>query len=350
MKKMLAILMILALCLSLMTGCGLVGRLLGGEDEGSSKKGATEAAAEIEPGRYQATYCAIDGKEYDCSEDALIIEADGTGTLEFEGEEYALDWEASGSSFSFVDEEGSTFEGTVSGSVIEGVLDGMDYIFEKESAGSKSSGSKSAAEDEAEVPAAGDFEPVSGTIGDYEITVVGAELFKDTEDKDGIRVYWDFTNGSDETIYPSSDLTVYMEQEGFELNSTYCSYEDDVPEYGNNYLEVRPGVTIRCISEYSCKAEGDLVTFTLSNWYDDDESISVDFDPTALPGRPAEDLAIEPIADPTWTNAMSDEGDVGDAHVFIDTAEIVAGWDEGEQIIRVYFDYTNNGEEAASLW
>jgi len=60
------------------------------------------------------------------------------------------------------------------------------------------------------------------------------------------------------------DLEILAEQEGFELNTTMDSAADDVPEYGNDWLCVRPGVTIRCIEEYSYKEGGDLVTVTFT--------------------------------------------------------------------------------------
>lgn len=90
-----------------------------------------EAAAELAEGTYLATGCVIDGEEYSCDEDWLVIEADGKGVLVFEGEEYAMEWETEGDSFSFVDEDGSTFEGTYAEGVIEGSLDGnIEYVFE----------------------------------------------------------------------------------------------------------------------------------------------------------------------------------------------------------------------------
>ena len=195
------------------------------------------------------------------------------------------------------------------------------------------------------------FEPVSATIGGYDVTVVGAELFTDTEDKDGIRVYWDFTNTSDETTYPYRNLSVQMEQEGFELNTTYVYYEDDVPEYGNDSLDLRPGISIRCISEYNCKANGEEISFTIYDWYDEDDALTVEFDPKNLPGRPEQELKMETVSDPVWTESLEAEGYVGeDAYVVIDTAEVVDGWDSGEEVIRVYFEFTNESEEAASMW
>jgi len=349
MKKTLAILLALAMMLCLLAGCGEDKE----ESGGSSKKGGAETV-EIETGKYPAVSCFSDGEEYICDEDWLVIEEGGSGTLVFEGEEYAMDWELDGSEFTFEDEEGSTFVGTYEDGVIEGVLDeNLEYVFEREGTGSKKGAApaeEEPAEEPEEEPEAAGFEPVSGTLAGFEVTIVGAELFEDIDDKDAIRVYWDFTNTSDETVSPMSDLSVALEQEGFELTSTYDSSEDDVPEYGNSWLEVRPGVTIRCISEYSCKAAGEAIAFTIYDWYDEEDALTAEFDPANMPGRPAEDWVAETIDDPQWVADMSDGGDVGDAYVFIESAEVVPGWSDGEEVIRVYFEYTNNAEEAENMW
>lgn len=347
MKKTFAILLVLAMVFGLLAGCGGSDK----EDTGT-KKGATETKVEpetetVEPGKYQAIYCAIDGEAYDCDQDWLEIEADGVGVLVFEGENYSMEWEYSNNLFTFEDEDGSTFVGSYVEGTIAGILDGdIEYVFEKESAGGK----KPAAAQPAE-PEEDGFEPVSATLGGYEVSVVGAELFTDTDDKDAIRIYWDFTNTSEESTYAYCDLSVMMEQEGFELTSTYAYFEDDVPEYGNDTLDLRPGVSIRCISEYNCKADGEPISFTIYDWYDEDDALTVEFDPKNLPGRPEKDLEIEPVSDPAWTEGMEMEGYVGeDAYVVIEDCEVVPGWDSGEEVIRVYFTFTNEYDEAASMW
>ncbi len=348
MKKTFAILLVLAMVFGLLAGCGGSDK----EDTGTTKKGATETKVEpetetVEPGKYQAIYCAIDGEAYDCDQDWLEIEADGVGVLVFEGENYSMEWEYSNNLFTFEDEDGSTFVGSYVEGTIAGILDGdIEYVFEKESAGGK----KPAAAQPAE-PEEDGFEPVSATLGGYEVSVVGAELFTDTDDKDAIRIYWDFTNTSEESTYAYCDLSVMMEQEGFELTSTYAYFEDDVPEYGNDTLDLRPGVSIRCISEYNCKADGEPISFTIYDWYDEDDALTVEFDPKNLPGRPEKDLEIEPVSDPAWTEGMEMEGYVGeDAYVVIEDYEVVPGWDSGEEVIRVYFTFTNEYDEAASMW
>ena len=171
MKRVLSVLAALAVMVFLLTGCGLVaGQVLSGvleetvtskltdsgEETGASKvpnsgektahskatdageetghsKG-TDSALTLTPGVYPATSCVMDGEEYGCDKDWLVIEAGGEGVLVFEGQEYAMTWELSGSEFFFEDEEGSTFEGTwTADGVIQGVLDDkIEYIFQPE--------------------------------------------------------------------------------------------------------------------------------------------------------------------------------------------------------------------------
>lgn len=336
MKRTFALILALAMVFCLMAGCGS-----DNADTGSSKKGAAETVT-VEAGKYLAVSCVIDGEEYACDSDWLVIEEGGSGALVFEGEEYSMDWTLSGSTFSFEDQDGSTFEGTYADGVIEGVLDGnMEYTFELEGGAKKG-------EAEAEPAAESGFTPVSGSLAGCDVTIVGAELFTDGDDKDAIRVYWDVTNNSDETITPNWDIYTLVEQEGFEMDTTYTW--DDVPEYGNDSRDIQPGVTIRCISEYNCKADGDVITVTLYDYYNEDDKVVAEFDPANLPGRPAEDWVATPITEPTWVEGLPTEGPVGEGYVVIDHAEIVPSYDEGEEVVRVYFQFTNEGEEETTMW
>lgn len=340
MKKALALILALAMVFCLMAGCGS-----DKEDTGSSKKGAAETATvTMEPGKYLAVSCKDeDGEEYVCDEDWIVIEEDGAGVIVFNGEEYGMEWTLSGDDFSFEDVDGDTFEGTYADGTIEGWYGGVyEYVFELEG------GAAPAKKGETESAAESGFTPVSGSLAGCDVTIVGAELFTDGDDKDAIRVYWDVTNNNDETITPSWDIETLVEQEGFEMDTTYTW--DDVPEYGNDSRDIQPGVTIRCISEYNCKADGDVITVTLYDYYNEDDKVVAEFDPANLPGRPAEDWVATPITEPTWVEGLPAEGPVGEGYVVIDHAEIVPSYDEGEEVVRVYFQYTNEGEEETTMW
>lgn len=82
-------------------------------------------------GDYYAFSCKDDqGNELTLDDEKLHINADGTGTFEIAGEQYALDWELKGNQFTFVDEDGDTFNGSYYNGMISGTYyDNMSYMF-----------------------------------------------------------------------------------------------------------------------------------------------------------------------------------------------------------------------------
>ncbi len=195
-----------------------------------------------------------------------------------------------------------------------------------------------------DVPVAG-ADLVSGYVDDYFIAIVGAETVMDDDDKESIRIYYDFTNESDESTSVSMALSTRLEQDGIENDTAYI-YDDAVPESDNKYLDIRPGCTIRVAEEFVLTTTGNDVTFTIYDWLDDDEELTATFTPGSLPGAPSTDFEITPVADPNWLAGLSDKGDVDDYYVAIGDAELTEDWD-GEQAVRIYFDFTNNSGEDA---
>lgn len=189
----------------------------------------------------------------------------------------------------------------------------------------------------------------SGSWDGCTVAIVGAEAFKDADGADAVRVYFDFTNTSDETTYAAGEIYYSFMQDGVELESTYAAYDKEVAEDDNDYLNVRPGVTIRCVAEYSMNLDGGPVVVSLSNYWNEAENATVELQPQNLPGRPSSPLPVVPITDPQWLAGWSTEGKCDTAYVSINKAEIVDSYD-GKKLLRVYFSYTNNGTEASSLW
>ncbi len=187
-----------------------------------------------------------------------------------------------------------------------------------------------------------DFSPVSGDVGEFHVEVVAAEQFEDIDGYDAIRIYYDFTNNSAETASAWDSLTVSVVQEGYRAISTCDNFEDDVPEYGNDGMQVRPGCTLRCIAEYSLNPEGGSVIVSFTDFWEEEPPVEAEFWPQNLPGRPAETFLPAPVEDPLW---MADWPDGGfycgeDYYLYIDSAEYAES-DEGERLVRVYFEYTN---------
>ena len=265
---------------------------------------------------------------------------------------------------------GVDYEGTLSNGVIEIDLFGLVYTFAKDGAvvatpaptstpspavdeKPEEGGDKADAPAEETLAPAEDipaFEPIGAEWIDFAVTVMGAEYFEDIDGNDAIRVYYDFYNNSNMTLEPWWELDVAVTQNGADCEYTVDNYEDDVPEYGNEDLALRPGAANRCIGEYLMNPNGGAVTVQIyPSWSDGTPLIAV-FDPQNLPGRPAADFQIAAVTDPQWLSDRSDLGVIdGEYEVYIDSAETLEGYD-GEQLMRVYFDFTNNSAEPCSFF
>lgn len=204
--------------------------------------------------------------------------------------------------------------------------------------------------DTAEPPMEVSTEPVSADLGDYHVTILAAEQFLDTNDKDAIRFYVDFTNNAEEEISFFFACNVKAYREGYELVDTFAPYDEYAPEEGNNTLDILPGKTIRCVEEYSFKPDGGMLEFTVSE-NSSGEGVTMAFDPSNLQGRPTDEYAIEPCSSDELVAGLPAEGVYNeDYYVSITGCEVVDGWLGDGPVLRVFFDFTNNSQEAASFW
>lgn len=286
----------------------------------------------------------------------LVMNEDGTGYMCFgEDDVSSITWEQGA-----ITVDGETSPYTLEGDVLTIEEDGISMTFTrsdetpppKPAAPAEPEPESSTEEPEPAEPDAPDApaasgEPVSADLGDYHISIVAAEEFTDIDDNPAIRFYYDFTNNSDDLESAWLNLNYKASQEGYELVSTYASMEDDVPEYDNDSRKVIPGVTIRCVEEYSYKPDGGTLEFTITDY--EDHAVTMEFDPQNLPGRPGE-LEIPTISDPAWTSGMASEGVYDDDYyVKIDHYEYTTG--SGDiPLLRVYFEFTNNSEEDTSFF
>ena len=195
----------------------------------------------------------------------------------------------------------------------------------------------------------GSFTPVSGNLLDCHVEILAAEPFPDIDGKDAVRFYFDFTNTGDVPSFANGELFFHAEEDGRTLEGTYASYEDDAPEYGNSYLRVVPGVTLRCIAEFAFIPDGGELLFTISDY--DGAEITAAFDPGDLPGRPGE-RAPEVIDDPQFflnypAEGSSDCADYAVRNAELTASELYAG--DTDALLRVYFDFTNRKDETSYI-
>ncbi|MBQ9955930.1 MAG: DUF5067 domain-containing protein [Eggerthellaceae bacterium] len=190
----------------------------------------------------------------------------------------------------------------------------------------------------------------SGSAGDLALEIVGAELFSDVNGSDGIRVYYDIYN-DEGNIFTTSfadelDGSSFM-QDGVELDWTW-PYED-VPEWYNDMLSIRPGHAIRCVEEYSVSADGGPVSVALYARNASEPMLTHEFDLANLPGAPADALENAEELSPQWLAGWPSEGIYhDDYYIAITGYEIVKGYRD-EPILRVFMDFTNNSEDVESL-
>lgn len=194
--------------------------------------------------------------------------------------------------------------------------------------------------------------------GKFAVALTGAELFEDEDGAKAIRVYLDFTNKADSytTSFTDEKNDVILMQGEEELDETDAPYGEDVAEYGNHKRNVRPGVTIRCIYQFALKEETGTGKFTLTAKNQENAVITYDFDLAALPGAPAEAFVAKEIAAPDFNNGWPESGEIKDYYsgqaqhnLVIKNAEFVDGVND-TKLIRVYFDFTNNKDEATDLF
>lgn len=186
------------------------------------------------------------------------------------------------------------------------------------------------------------------TMDAQTVQILGAEQFKDADGEDAIRIYYEVTNTSDEVLYPSSGLGISVYQDDYEISTTYAAEYDSIPEFGNEYLYIRPGVTIRCIAEYALKLTGGPLEVTFYDYWDEENAVTVSYDPQNLPGKPS-DWTPALVTDPQWTAGLNTAGTIDDDYdISIESAELTTGY--GDDLLRVYFKFTNNSSDPTSFW
>lgn len=198
------------------------------------------------------------------------------------------------------------------------------------------------AADSADTPAgdAAGFEAVSARIDGNRVTILSAESFTDYDGYIAARFYYEFTNDGKTPTTAESALSYRAVQNGAELLAASSSYSKHPPEYGNDSLLIEPGVTIRCIAEYTYRVSGSKLSFTILG--ENGGELTAIFDPKALPGRPGE-WSPETIDNPRYFRSYSSETTADSAELVIIGATRQASDRRysDKDVLLVYVDYTN---------
>lgn len=315
----------------------------------------------LEPyaGKYEAAFFTYNGTSEAVEDQWLQLNSNGKGTLRVLGAEYPIVWTLDAGAIR-VEQNGVTYSGTLIDGIISLDLSGRVYVFHASGIPApalpkptETLPPETEPQETTEPPTtepAVTFSPCTYSGSNYSFTVIGAEAFQDYEGAYGIRVYYDYTNLSSEKSTAFYCFNISASQDDKDAEFTYVSFEDDVPEYGNDSLYVLPGHTIRCIAEFLANPEGGIfeVTFEDSDTYS--TLLTVEIDPTYLPGRPEEEVMNQPDPNADWRDGYAYEGYFDDLLYFsFDEAEITEA-PEGNQMIRIFFTARNISEYHLELW
>lgn len=114
-------------------------------------------------------------------------------------------------------------------------------------------------------------------------------------------------------------------------------------------INIMPGASIVCSQVFSLNGSSPLTFYACEDWdLNETECATGSFD-VASDTAADIDYSIPAVTNPTWTENLTDEYTWDNFYVFIDSAETTTSWD-GTDLIRVYFDWTNNTDGATSFW
>ena len=185
--------------------------------------------------------------------------------------------------------------------------------------------------------------------GDSYISVIGAEDITDVDGDDAIRVYYEYTNNY-EGDYSSSAYNALgydVSQDGNQLQETYAAYESSVVNNASYYI--RQGLTIQCFVEFKYNRNGGSVDINIYGYSEGEGGgmVTATYTPGSLPGAPAP-YVITPVSDPQWTMNLPAEGELDSFYVAVNDAELITDAN-GDQAIRVYYEFTNNSDHNTSI-
>ena len=112
-------------------------------------------------------------------------------------------------------------------------------------------------------------ETVDGQIGDYICTVKSAEICKNWEKKDSVKITYSFTNNAKEAQSFDIALTDNVYQDGVGLESTFISSDDD--DWGVD-VKIKPGVTKEVAKVYKLRDTTTDLEVEIGEWLSFDDT------------------------------------------------------------------------------
>lgn len=302
----------------------------------------------------------------------LWLDEDGAGELYLIDDTYDLEWEDG----KILDLDGEEADYTLDGGKIEFTIDieGEEYTFTfrykdeelPEDAGTSSGKAEeeettdTAKEDEKEEePAEKPAKPSGSATADYVglkedfngavYEIVSAQAITDSDGRDAVRLFYDFTNNTDTTIAASDAVYSEVTQGGIRLNSSYVGYNSEyVALEDDNYRRsIRPGVTIRCSRIFAYNPQGGDIDVKIYDGFGSNaKEFNFTMSPASFASERPDELEIATIADPQWTKDLPGgvglQSDEATYSIEFVKSEATTNYD-GDLLVRVYYKVENLG-------
>lgn len=180
----------------------------------------------------------------------------------------------------------------------------------------------------------------SGRFETFEAAFTGAETFTGADGSEVMRVYFDFTNCSDESVSAQDRLLISAVQDG----KTLVWAETENAEADNSALRLQPGHKIRCTLDYKLVSSSPVAILL-----DDAEghTVSALLPLDQLPGAPEDEASAEPSAEETTTQLAAQCDLFGLYNITITGGTV----DESGRVMTVSVDFTNHSDpQEADIW
>lgn len=191
-------------------------------------------------------------------------------------------------------------------------------------------------------------QPAEGAIA--QIEVVGADWLKSEDITAVLCIWYDYTNLTGDYLSPYA-FAAEVQQDGktYEEYEVPLDEEDKVDETGSRYMQIQPGTSNRSVHFFEADPSGGKITYTVTDAATNTVLIKETFDPKALPGRPEKSYVPEEIPNVTLPDSVPAKGVYEeDYQLEIKTLETVSEENTSEEMIRVWFEFTNNSDSAIS--
>ena len=175
--------------------------------------------------------------------------------------------------------------------------------------------------------------------------IIGAEL---CEDDTTIRLYYEYTNLSDIPDSAYNSVRMELTQNGEELEENYVSESDEIDALATNaVMSVQTGFSVRAVLTYELLDES-KISVKLYDYDEEESDVNFELDPANLPGKPTTTFTMKGVSDPEHAADADESGTYrDDFEIAIKKMEVFE--DDGKKLARIFFDFTNNGEEAESM-